>query len=154
MHVVDKAGQHRHSSPGNQNASNPDAGADFVQQQVARNSKEQVAEKEDPGEQTELLARDRQFLVHRQRRKPNVDPVEKADDVQQENKGDNPDPYFPNRSGLDEARSDWLSAGHANLVVNSTRSKDSLNRYRTREFRRPLRGFRPRIINSSTQAST
>ena len=66
------------------NACNPDAGADFVQQQVARNSKEQVAEKEDPGEQTELLAGDRQFLVHRQRRKTNVNPVEKANDVQQE----------------------------------------------------------------------
>ena len=28
-----------------------------MQQQVARNSKEQVAEKEDPGEQTELLVK-------------------------------------------------------------------------------------------------
>ena len=112
MHVVDKAGQHGHDSPSNQNACNPDAGADFVQQQVTRNSKEQVAEKEDPSEQTELLARDRQLLVHRQRRKPNVDPVEKADDVQQENKGENPDPHFPNRSGLDGLRTGIYFVAH------------------------------------------
>src|SRR5438876_8276208 len=87
MRGVRESSEGGHCPPGNQNACNPDTGADFVQQQVARNSKEQVAKKEDPSEQTELLARDRQLLVHRQRRKPNVDPVEKADDVQQENKG-------------------------------------------------------------------
>ena len=83
-----------------------------MQQHVARNSKEQVAEKEDPGEQTELLARDRQLLVHRQRRKPNVDAVEKADDVHQEKKGDNPDPYFPNRSSLNGFRTGVYFAAH------------------------------------------
>src|SRR6266481_2274576 len=112
MHVVGKAGQHGHDSPSNQNACNPDAGADFVQQQVARNSKEEVAEKENPGEQTELLAGDRLFLVHRQRRKPNVDPVEKADDVHQEKKGENPDSYFLNRSSLNGLRAGVYFAAH------------------------------------------
>src|SRR5881392_1200841 len=101
MRVVDKASQHGHESPGNQNACNPDAAAELVQEQVAGDFKKEIAQKENPGDQTELLAGDCQFLVHRQRREPNVDPVEKADDVQQENKGENPDLDFPNRSGLD-----------------------------------------------------
>src|SRR6266705_4160204 len=101
MHVVDKASQHGHESPGNQNACNPDPAAELVQEQIAGNFKKEIAQKEDPGDQTELLAGNRQLLVHRQRRKPNVDPVEKADDVQQEKKGQYPGPYFPNRSCLD-----------------------------------------------------
>src|SRR6266700_4018354 len=90
MRVVDKASQHGHESPGNQNACNPDPAAELVQEQVAGNFKKEIAQKEDPGDQTELLAGNRQLLVHRQRRKPNVDPVEKADDVQQEKKGQYP----------------------------------------------------------------
>src|SRR5437667_12399616 len=104
MRVVDKASQHGHESPGNQNACNPDPAAELVQEQVAGNFKKEIAQKEDPGDQTELLAGDRQLLVHRQRRKPNVDPVEKADDVQQKKKRENQDTQFPNSSCLDGDR--------------------------------------------------
>src|SRR5713101_10184520 len=121
MRGVGKTGQHGHDSPSNQNARNPDTGADFVEQQVARNSKEQVAEKEDPSEQTELLAGDRQLLVHRQRRKPNVDPVEKADDVHQENKRENPHPHFPNRSGLNGFGTGVYFVAHDQSSVSSSR---------------------------------
>src|SRR6266480_7927037 len=121
MHVVDKASQHGDDSPGNQNACNPDAGADPMQQQIARNFKEEVAEKENPGEQTELLASDRQLLVHRQRRKRNVDSVEKADDVQQEKKGENPGPHFPNRSSLDGLRTGVYFAAHDQPRLSSSR---------------------------------
>ena len=112
MHVVDKASQHGHESPGNQNACNPDAAAELVQEQVAGNFKKEIAQKEDTGDQTELLAGDRQLLIHRQRRKPNVDPVEKTDDVQQEKKGQYPGPHFPNRSGLDGLRTDVYFPAH------------------------------------------
>src|SRR6266852_2180966 len=121
MHVVSKAGQHGHDSQSNQNACNPDAGDGFVQQQVARNSKEQVAEKEDHVEQTELLTGDRQFLVHRQSRKPNVDAVEKANDVHQEKKGENSGPHFPNRSGLDRLRTGVYFVAHDQPGVSSSR---------------------------------
>jgi len=35
MYGVDEAGQRGHNPPGNQDASNPDASSDFVQQQIA-----------------------------------------------------------------------------------------------------------------------
>jgi len=49
--------------------------------------KEEVAEKENSEDQSVLLAADRQFSVHRQRRKPNVDAIEKGNDEKQETKG-------------------------------------------------------------------
>jgi len=49
-----------------------------VQQQIARDFKEKIAEKENPEDQSELLAGDRQLPVHRQRREPNVDAIEKG----------------------------------------------------------------------------
>src|SRR5207247_10269403 len=100
MRVVDKASQHGHESPRNQNPCNPDAAAELVQKQVAGNFKKEIAQKEDTGDQTELLAGDSQLLVHRQRRKPNVDPVEKADDVQKEKKWENQDTQYTNCSDL------------------------------------------------------
>src|SRR6267143_3535812 len=101
MDSVHEAGQHRHNSPANQYSGDPDARADFVQQQIAGDFKDGVAEKENPKEQSVLLAADGQLFVHRQRRKPNVDAIEKGYDEKNEDKGKNPDPHFPDRSGLD-----------------------------------------------------
>jgi hypothetical protein len=75
-----------------------------VQQQIAGDFKDRVAKKENPKDQSELLACDSQLSVHRQRRKPNVDSVEKGNDEKQEDKRKNPDPYFPNGSGRDGHR--------------------------------------------------
>src|ERR1700740_3356195 len=104
MDSVHEAGQHRHNSPANQDSSDPDACSDFVQEQVAGDFKEEVAKKENPEDQSVLLACDRQLSVSRQRRKPNVDAIEKGNDEKQEDKGKNPDAEFPNRSGLDGHR--------------------------------------------------
>lgn len=113
----------------------PDPGADFVQQQVTADFKEEVAEKENSSEKSKLLAGDSQLLVHCQCREPNVDPVEKADDVQQEKKGKNPEPHFPNRSCLDETRSDWPPTDRAHLPEGCTR------------IQRPADGIRKEIAS-------
>ena len=102
--VLREAGQHRHNSPANQYSGDPDPRSDLVQQQIARDFKEEVAKKENPEEQSELLASDCQLLIHRQRGKPNVDAVQISDDVEKKNKGDNPDPHFPNRLRSDRTR--------------------------------------------------
>jgi len=75
MDTADKAGQHRHNSPANQYSGDPDSRPDLVQQEVAGDFKEEVAEKENPEEQSVLLATDGQLFVHRQRRKSNVVPI-------------------------------------------------------------------------------
>jgi len=71
-----------------------------VQQQIAGNFKDEVAEKENAKEQSVLLARDGQLFVHRQRREPNVDPVKKANYEKKEDKGKNLNSYFLDCSRL------------------------------------------------------
>jgi hypothetical protein len=72
-----------------------------VQQQIAGNFKDGVAEKENPEEQTVLLAGDGQLFVHRQGREPDVDPVKKANYEKKEDKGKNLNPHFLDCSRLD-----------------------------------------------------
>jgi hypothetical protein len=87
-----------------------------VEEQVTRDFKEEVAKKENPGEQAKLLAGDGQLLVHRQGREPNVDAVKIGDDVKEKKERDNPDSHFPNRSGLDGFRTGVCFVAHVSLV--------------------------------------
>src|SRR5205823_6576227 len=91
--------------------------SDLVQEQIARDLKQEIAEKEDSHEQPELLARDGHLLVHRQCGKSDVDPVEIGDDVQEKKIRKNPDLYFPNRSGLDGRRKGGCFVAHDHLGV-------------------------------------
>jgi len=102
--VLCEAGQHRHNSPADQYSSDPEPCSDLVQQQIAGDFKDGVAEKENPKDQSELLACDSQLSVHRQCRKSNIDSVEKGNDEKQEDKGKNPDAHFLNGSGRDGHR--------------------------------------------------
>ena len=72
----DEAGQRRYNSPANQYSSDPDPRSDFMQEQIAGDFKDEVAEKENPEDQSELLAGDGQLSVHGQRRKPNIVAIE------------------------------------------------------------------------------
>src|SRR6516162_9092734 len=96
MDSVDKPSQCGHNPPGNQDTGNPDASSDFVQQQITGDLKEEVAEKENSEDQSILLAGNSELFVHRQRCKPNVDAVEKANDVKEKNERDDPGLHFPN----------------------------------------------------------
>ncbi len=78
-----KACQHRYDSPANENPSDPDSRSNLMQHQIARDLKQKIAEKENTNQQSKLLAGDGQLLVHRQRGKPNIDPVEIGDDIQE-----------------------------------------------------------------------
>ena len=60
--LIRQAAERSHRSPGKQYACDPDARSDFVQQQIARDLKEEVAEKENPEEQSVLLAGDGQLF--------------------------------------------------------------------------------------------
>jgi len=51
-------------APDDQDPCHPDTGADHVQQQIAGDLKKEIAEKEDPADQSELLAGNPQFLIH------------------------------------------------------------------------------------------
>ena len=71
---------------------------DLMQQQIAGNFKQEVPKKENPRDQPKLLAANRQLFVHRQRRKSDVDPVEKGNDVKEKYEGNNSHPQLLNRS--------------------------------------------------------
>jgi hypothetical protein len=118
MDTVHEAGQHRHYSPANQDSGDPHPRSDFVQQQVAGNFEEEISEKENPEDQSVLLAGDGQFPIHRQRGKPNVDAIEKGNDEKQEDKGKNPHPQFANGSGVDGHPFGDHSESHDDLGVN------------------------------------
>jgi hypothetical protein len=53
----------------------------------------------------------------RQRRKPNVDPVEKGNHVKKKDEGDNPDLHFPHRSGFDGHSTSAYFAEHTHLSL-------------------------------------
>ena len=87
-----KPGKRRHKSPANQYPCNPYARSDLVQQQIAGDFENEVAEIEDPKDQSKLLASDRQFFIHRQRCKANVVAINKRNNEEQEDNGQNPKP--------------------------------------------------------------
>jgi hypothetical protein len=57
---------------------------------LAGNFKQEITDKENPKDQSELLASDGQLFVHRQRGKPNVDAVEEGNDVKKKNERNDP----------------------------------------------------------------
>lgn len=74
--------------PAHDDAGDPDAGADPVHQDIAGNFKQKVPDEKDAGHETEHLGRQSQRLVHLQGGVAQVDPVQKRDDVEEKNKGD------------------------------------------------------------------
>lgn len=98
MHSVHEARQHRDHSPANQDSGDPHARSDLVKQQIAGDFEEEISEKENPEDQSVLLVGDGQFLIHRQRGKPNVEAIKKSNNEKQEDKGKNPLPQFLDRS--------------------------------------------------------
>jgi hypothetical protein len=64
-------------------------------------SKKTVAEKEYPGQQSELLTVDGQLLVHRQRGKPDMDAIEECDDEKYKNKRNDSYAYLTNGARID-----------------------------------------------------
>ena len=76
-------------APRDQNARDPDTRADPVEHEIAWNLEDEVAEEEDPDGKAVLRARDPEILVHRQRREPDVDPIQEGDGVQEKNERQN-----------------------------------------------------------------
>ena len=110
MHALDQPRQRRYQPPAQQDSRNPHARADFMQHQIAGHFEQKISEKENSRGQSILLAGDSEFLVHRQRRKSDVDAIDERDDVQNEKVGNQPDLQFPDGSGFQGFR------GHARIA--------------------------------------
>src|SRR6266478_1419054 len=89
-------------------------------------SNRKYPKKKIPATNPKLLAADRQFLVHRQRRKPDVDTIKKGDDVQNEHKWNNPHSQFVNCLSFEGRNSSGCFVGHDHLSMCLPRSKGLL----------------------------
>jgi hypothetical protein len=118
--VLRETGQHRDYS-GHHDSRDPNPRPNPVQKQIAGYLKEKVTEKENPEDQSILLAVDGQLSVHRQRRKPNVVAVELGNDEQQEHKGKDPDPHFLDSSCLDGRGTSGCFVAQSHLSVNGSK---------------------------------
>ena len=66
----------RDQPPADHDPGDPAPGADLLQRQVARHFDQEVGDEEQAGTEAEHGGRQSEILVHLQRRKPDVDPVE------------------------------------------------------------------------------
>src|SRR5579859_408541 len=113
MGRLHKACESRDRAPGDQDACDPDTRADPVKYQVAGNLKQEVSPEENSSSQSELLARDGQRPIHRQRRKAQVDSVDEGDHVKCKQERQQTDLEFPDRCFLDRVRSSAIASYHA-----------------------------------------
>jgi hypothetical protein len=133
-------------APDDQDPCNPDTGADPVQQQIAGDLKKEIAEKEDPADQSELLAGNPQLLIHGQRGKVNVGAIQMAREIKQKNIRNDSQTYFSNGPGFDgSARS--ISVGEHEPSLNSTNRPGTLFSM-TKSVWVPLGYQRGRLHNS------
>ena len=95
-----------------------------MQQQVAGYLKNEIAEKENSREESELLTSDGQFPVHRQSRKANVDAVDEGNHHQNEDERDDPSPQFADRPRLNIGWSQCRTGGHAHLGASLTSTQN------------------------------
>lgn len=85
--VLDQAVESGERAPGNEDAGDPDAGAEFVEEEIAGDFENTVADEEYSSEQAELLGSDGQGAVHGERGEADVDAVEVRGDVEDEEEG-------------------------------------------------------------------
>src|SRR5450631_3746548 len=65
--AVNEAGEKRQAAPSDDDAGEPDASTELMEQQVAGNLENEISEEENSGEKAELLAGDAEILVHGER---------------------------------------------------------------------------------------
>jgi hypothetical protein len=107
-----ETGKHGDDTPCDQYSRNPDACSDAVQQKIAGNFKDGVAEKEDSGDESVLLARNRQFLIHCQGGKSDVVSVKGSNDEQNEDERNDVRPQLADYCDFDCAWSKSWTGGH------------------------------------------
>ena len=83
-----------------------------MQNKVARDFEESIADKQNPNREPELVAVDGQILVHLDFRKRNVNAIEKRNNVEEQDERNNPELQLPYRPGFDRDRRYCLFPAH------------------------------------------
>src|SRR5215469_5663243 len=112
MRSLHKARESGNYGPRDQDACYPYTSSDFVKDEVAGDLEQKVTPEKDSGCESELLAGDGQFAIHRQRCKSDVDAVEESNDIEHEEKRQQPDSEFPDRHSLDGIRNSTRGICH------------------------------------------
>lgn len=112
VNILNEAVEGGERAPGNEDAGDPDAGAEFVQEEIAGNFEQRVADKENSGEQAELLGGDGQGAVHGEGGEADVDAIEIGGDVEDEEEGEEVEADFADGAGGEGVSED---RGHGEL---------------------------------------
>jgi hypothetical protein len=86
-----------------------------VQQEIARHLKDEITKKEDSGDESILLACERQLFVHRHGGEANVHTIDVIDHELDEKERDGAHPNFVRRSLLEVKRSNCRAGRHTHL---------------------------------------
>jgi len=123
--ILDEASEGGENSPGDDDARQPDARPEFVQQQIAGNFEEKVSNEKDAGKKPELLGADAEVTVHGKCGEADVDAVEERDDIEEEDKGKDAKLQLANGGRFDGGRSQYrgLSCRHTDLALGMTGSE-------------------------------
>src|SRR5215469_1375535 len=112
MGGLHKASQRCNDAPCNENACDPDARADAVEDEVAGDFKQEVAPKENSSRKSKMLACDGQFAIHRQSRKAQVNSVDESHDVEHKQERQKSELDFTDGGGFLQARNSARAADH------------------------------------------
>nr|GFD11984.1 hypothetical protein [Tanacetum cinerariifolium] len=103
--------QCRNDAPGHKDPSNPDTRTELVQHHVTGHFKQEIADEENAGHETESLTGQREFFIHLQCRIADIGAVEIGHDVEQENERDDAQGDLANDGGFI-----WLIVVHGGLI--------------------------------------
>src|SRR5215831_15805536 len=117
------------NAPSDEDSGNPDTCSNPVQQKITGDLKDEIAKKENSGDESVLLARNRQFLVHRQGSERDVISVEHSNYEENEDERNDPCSHLADRASLDCSSMLWIHReGLAHTPVSGLRSEAILGR--------------------------
>ena len=116
--VLDKGHQRRGDAPGEHDAGQPDACADFLQKHVGRHFEQRVADEKQPGAEAVGGRTNAQVVLHMGTHKADVDAVDVVDDEHDHEEREHVALHFLDRAGQDRVggRRSCRSAGRGHEV--------------------------------------
>ena len=112
--VLDKGHQRGRDAPGEHDAGQPDARADFLQQHIGRHFKECIANKKQPGAKAIGRRANPQIMLHVRAHKADIDPVDVVNDKHDDEERQDMALHF-----MDRARQDGVVGGRSRHVFDS-----------------------------------
>jgi hypothetical protein len=106
LHQGHSAGQ---KAPGDHDPSDPAAGANLFQEQVARHFAEEIGHEEKSAAQAKRASRQAEVADHLQRGEAQIDAVQEGDEITEHQEGQDSHGNLPHRSGFERVSVAWIT---------------------------------------------